>query len=88
MGSACKDLSLLLETASEIGSLLSSFDLNSFFLMLDIKLPSLPSFVLCDDSTKQAVRFATEQVRLDTCLKPSFGVDFEDGMEDTLGNDN
>jgi len=62
MGSTCKDLSLLLETASEIGSLLSTLDLNSFFLALDIKLQSLPSFISCDDSTKQAVRFATEQV--------------------------
>jgi len=54
IASTQKDVSFLLESASEINSLIST---------LDLKLPSaLPSFSKSDDVIKQAFRFATSQV--------------------------
>ena len=63
----CKDVSLLLEAAKEMNSLLSALDLKS----LDLNLDKLPIFTSCDDGIKQAFRFATSLVR--SCsLSPPF----------------
>lgn len=57
-----KEVSFLLESASELNSLLST---------LDLKLPTtLPSFSRSDDMLKQSFRFATSQVDRD--LYPLF----------------